>query len=204
MRVLIFCANGIAAFMDFGVGALIISLMTLAFDVPLPPWYLLVGGTLALLPDFDIVLPIIEGENIKSDHHQTLAHRPIVLLPLVTTIGFLIGGWFWAVTAAVCVFWHYVHDTKGFGGAGISWFWPCSQKYWSPLYGAEEPQTPLGHHAMLRELWLRPSSFALCEIAIGLISLAIALHLASVSVLASGALLFLILLGIALVWISYG
>lgn len=205
MRLLVLGANGIAGFMDFGVGALIICLMSLAFDIHLPEWYLLIGGILALLPDSDIILPIIEGNQSEiGDHHQTLAHRPIIMLSLVMMMGILVGGLFWTTTAATCVFWHYVHDTRGFGGGGIAWGWPFFEKYWSPLYGAEEPsRTPPDHQELLGEIWLRPSRLALCEITIGMISLMIAMRLASVPVVVGGTLLFLIFLGMVLVWIGY-
>ena len=90
-----------AAFMDFGVGTLITALIALAFGIELPVWGYLIGGVLGFLPDFDVIWPTLIQDRPNGDHHQTLMHRPIILLPVVAVAGWLIGGTFWSMTAVL-------------------------------------------------------------------------------------------------------
>lgn len=172
-KLLKLCGNAMAAIMDFGVGALITALIGMMFGIDLSIWAYLVGGILGFLPDFDIIWPILIQDRPNGDHHQTLMHRPIILLPIVALVGWLLGGAFWSVTATLCVFWHYLHDTPEFGGGGVAWFWPFSRNYWSILKGAISPERSLmamseaGHKQWLKEKWLRPSTISIREIEIG-------------------------------------
>lgn len=153
--------------------------MALAFGIELPLWAYLIGGILGFLPDFDVIWPILIQDRPNGDHHQTLMHRPIFLLPIVAVTGWLVGGFFWSTTATLCVFWHYLHDTPEFGGGGLAWFWPFSQKYWSILKGGISPERSImamsesEHRKWLEEKWLQPSKISFREIGLGAWSLGI-------------------------------
>lgn len=179
-KFLILCGNAMAALMDFGVGMLIVSLIEWAFGIKIPYWQYLAGGALALLPDFDVLLPIIlKGSPTKEEHHhETIMHRPAFLLPVAAMTGYLIGGNFWAITTVACVFWHFLHDSPEFGGGGIAWFWPVSKKYWS-IIGPFEPLPRTSnreetHYSWLEEKWLRPTKTSAREVGIGTVALAMA------------------------------
>jgi hypothetical protein len=140
------------------------------------------GGVLALLPDFDLVWPIVRqlltGQNIAGNHHETLMHRPIALVPAATVIAYLIGGPYWALTACACVLWHYVHDTKGMGGGGVAWLWPYSGDYWSPAGFAKSTPADVEHDAWIEKHWMRLSATSARELGVGLIALVAAIFIA--------------------------
>lgn len=162
--------------------------------------HLVLGGVLAFLPDFDLIVPILRKryENIPK-HHTTLMHRPIVLLPLASTAAFFIGGPFWALVAFICITWHYVHDTKGFGGGGLQWFWPYSKKEWS-LSGPERPAKQIPFRVWLRDNWMHPSELSVREVAIG--SLALSVACAQWGFLAMCAAFFFSWMGVLGIWTS--
>ncbi len=179
-RLLKLCGNAMAAFMDFGVGTFITALLGLAFGLELPAWAYLVGGVLGFLPDFDVIWSILYRGHPQGDHHQTLMHRPIVILPITAIAGWLLGGAFWSATATACVFWHYLHDTPEFGGGGVAWFWPFSKKYWSFRNEWISPERSVmansetDHKSWIEETWLKPSAISCREIEVGAISIGIA------------------------------
>jgi hypothetical protein len=167
-----FYGNALAGFLDFSVGVLIATLTAHFFGVELAWWQLWVGGVLALLPDFDIAFLILAEKRVNSDHHKSPLHKPLLMLPLVGLIGYAIGGDYWELTALLCVLWHFIHDTPGFGGGGIAWAWPISKKYWS-LTGAH-PLIHASHEEWIRDNWLRPSRMSVREVGLGTLALVIA------------------------------
>lgn len=176
--------SALAAFMDFGVGVLIAAVVAEFIGVEIPIWFLAIGGVLALLPDFDIALPILTLRAPEGNHRETLFHRPVFLLPLATVATWFIGGEYWALTTFLCVLWHYIHDTKPLSEGGIAWFWPLSHNYWS-LMGAEDPKnvnvstSPAEHNAWIEKNWLRLSPMLIREVSLGVIALVLALGLFS-------------------------
>jgi hypothetical protein len=135
------------------------------------------GGILSLIPDFDLVPSVLFGVSPTFDHRQTLFHRPLLVLPIVIALSYLLGGEMWLVITAICVSGHYLHDTNFIGTEyGIAWFWPFSKQYWS-VFGSFTPESPESgsHHEWLRKNWLRPSFMSIREIFVGLVGVGISL-----------------------------
>ena len=201
-KVSILAGNALAAFMDFGIGTAIATFVAQTYGVPLP-WYLVfLGGILSLVPDFDLVLSVLLGVSPAFDHHQTPFHRPLLVLPIVAVLAYLLGGEMWFLITFICVFGHYLHDTNFISTEyGIAWFWPFSQKYWS-VFGSftPDPFVSGSHYVWLRKNWLRPSCMSLREISIGLVGVSISLwYLALPTPLIAG-LLFGFIISIIGVW----
>ena len=111
---------------------------------------------------------------IYGDHHQFITHRPLFGIALSSMLGFFLGGLFWAIVATLCIAWHYLHDTEGFGGGGIAWFWPFSQLYYSPFRIVSQKESLMAQHEeWLETTWLVPSKTSVVEIAIGSVFLGI-------------------------------
>ncbi len=176
-KILFAAAIGMAAFLDFAIGVLIVSLVARVYNSSLQLWHLVLGGALAFLPDFDMIIPLVRKKYAGAeDHHASLMHRPILVLPAVTFAAWWLGGTPWAIVAFLCVFWHFVHDTKQFGDAGLAWFWPFSKKEWS-LVGPEDPPQNPKVVDWIYGRWLTPSPMSFLEITIGATALAIGSYL---------------------------
>jgi hypothetical protein len=175
---LFYVANGMAGFMDFGFGVLIVAVLGFVFGNDLTVWHLVLGGVFAFLPDFDIIPTLVLGKMPKGYHHETLMHRPLLVLPTVVVLGLFAGGSFWSLAAFLCVFYHYVHDSPECGGGGIAWLWPFSKKFWSLSGKAIKLEEYSEEHgAWLERYWLRPSWRSGSEITFGSIALAVGLSL---------------------------
>lgn len=178
-KLLVPAAMAMAAFPDFAVGCFIATVIALTMDVPIQWWYLPLGGILALLPDFDILEPVVQrlitGKQITGNHREaTVLHRPLVILPTVTLAAWAFGGEYWAVTAFLCVLAHYVHDARETGSDGLAWFWPISKKYWW-IGGSFEPRYN-EIEDWLERTWLKPSERSITEMIIGTSALILALN----------------------------
>ena len=180
MKILYLFRNALVAFLDFSAGIFIVSAGSLIAGRESSIVYYIIGGALALAPDFDVFYMYLKRGEIYGDHHQYFTHRPIVGLPLAALIGFAVGGLFWCAVAIICVFWHYVHDTEGpTGGGGIAWFWPFSEKYRSP-WKTSDPKQSLSGQAigrqdeLLESEWLAPSARSVSELVAGTILFSVA------------------------------
>lgn len=162
-----YAANLLAGFMDFGVGALIAAAV-FAAGGSAAWWQLLAGGFFALLPDMDNIWPILRGR-VEKDHHATVMHMPLLVLPLVAIAAFILGGALWGATALLCVLWHYVHDTPPLGG-GIRWLWPL---------GDEKMREQPYHELWIQKNWMRMSRMMVFEVGTGLAALVAAILIAS-------------------------
>ena len=178
-------AIGMMLFADACIGALVVALVGRSWNIWGHMWPLTalgmitLGSVLALLPDLDIAYPLLKGKHDDlHEHHTMLMHRPLLVLPAVTGLAwlvsdFLIGHHLWTVVAFTCIAWHFVHDTYGFGGAGLEWFWPLSKREWSPF---GQPTANL--HVTLAEWlpsWYKPSPLSFREIVIGSAALSLAM-----------------------------
>lgn len=167
-----------AGFLDLCMGALIASatLSTLGYEVL--PWHLAVGAVLAVLPDFDIIIPILTDQKNIESHHTTLAHRPLFLLPIATLAAYLLGGSAFALVAFLCVAWHYLHDTPPLSPSGIAWLWPFDTRFVS-VFGIQEPKVGvLSHDEWITKYWLRPTARSVSEIGVGVAALFVAITIA--------------------------
>lgn len=159
----------LAAYMDFAVGILIAAVVWVYGFHATPTFLtLFAGAILALLPDIDLVWPILRGQ-VQGDHHQLPTHFPLVMLTLVPLAAFVVSGRRGMILAFVCLAWHFIHDTREFGGGGIAWLWPFSSDYWS-LSGSSTPSIA-PHADEMQKLWGTPNAFAVRELAIGSLSL---------------------------------
>jgi hypothetical protein len=165
--------NALAGYLDLCVGAMIAALTAHFFGAEALWWRLGIGSILAVLPDFDIMFSILAAQKVDSAHHRSPLHRPLLVLPLVGLAAYALGGDYWEATALLCVCWHYIHDTRGFGGGGIMWAWPVSKKYWS-LSGAHA-LIHGDHEKWIEEKWMRPSTLSIGEVLLGTLALAVAL-----------------------------
>lgn len=133
---------------------------------------------LAVLPDFDIIPAILLNQEGIENHHTTLMHRPLVVLPAAALAALTLGGSAWALVAFLCVAWHYLHDTPPLSPGGIAWLWPIDRRFMS-LYGAQEPHPgALKHEEWIKACWLRPTLRSTSEIGIGLVALILAVIIA--------------------------
>lgn len=112
-----------------GLASLYIWSWILPYHVGMP---ILVGYAiamfLAVLPDLDVLMQkAMEGKITGT--HKNIMHYPLVIVPLVSLVAFLIFGfsWFWSLVAATALLVHYVHDTVEIG-PGIAWLAPFNTK----------------------------------------------------------------------------
>jgi len=131
MKTIRLLGYGMAMIFDVSVGMLITLLASEAFGANLSIQNCLIGGMLSIAPDVDILYMFIRKGKVYTDHHQFITHRPVFGITIAVLIGWVGGGINWSITATACVFWHYLHDTYGFGGGGIAWLWPFSKYYLS-------------------------------------------------------------------------
>ncbi len=204
MKLLFLAGNILAGFLDFAIGIFVVAMLSSVWGIELSPWVLVVGGIAAVLPDFDVIWFLVSKGKPSGDHHQSIFHRPLVMIPVVGLLALIAGGDFWCAAISVCLFWHYLHDTRGFGGGGIAWFWPFSRKYWS-LTGGQEPESSImatsesGHVEWINTVWLRPSRICVRHTVTGSLLLGIALSL--VTNAQTGIIAFtVVLLSISSLW----
>lgn len=174
--------------MDLGVGALIAVGLAKVFGL-LPNsifWsigLLLVGAILGILPDLDIAFRAMRGHRIDDNHHKTLWHRPLWVLPPVALLGIVVGGmfghpYFGGTLAFVCVLYHYLHDTPD----GIAWFWPVVDRCFAPKGFFDWSETPMeqpGNYDRWTNALLTPSPRYAAEILVAGVSMAFAINIAT-------------------------
>lgn len=209
MRFYRLAAKGFVAFLDFGIGTMLVSLMGAVLGHEVQWWQCLIGGILALAPDLDVVWMFANREGVYTDHHQFITHRPIFGIGVAAIVGYLTGGFFWMATASTCLCWHYVHDTEGFGGGGIAWLWPICGKYIC-FSGFKDPRQSImvegvggeAFNEWLDDVWLRPSRTSVTHLGIG------ALAIGSAAAIFAGSwwgltLALLPAIAVAAIWATY-
>lgn len=199
-------AVGLAMFMDIAVGIFIASafVATGIFESSAPHWFILAaGGVLAVLPDFDLIFPIIgwlfTGKNYAKNHHETVMHWPLFLLPVAGVVGGYFGGPYFALMALACVLWHFLHDASIMGpNDSIRWLFRTRPSYWS-LIGKVDPSfIPMAQ--WLQKNWLRPTRLSLIEIGLGSVALGSAATL-EYSILFGAGVLLVVWAYVASFWI---
>ncbi len=195
-------AKCMAAVMDFGIGALIAVSTLLYFDQEVAWYTFIIGGFMALIPDMDVLPSMMRGKSLEFDHHQTLFHHPLVILPIAVIGAYLLGGFVWALIAAISITYHFLHDTGWFTDTtGISWLWPFSKRCWT-WHGSYPVPGHIDQHVWLGRHWLRPTTKGMIEIGVGVTALGIVVYLQNFTSLLPVLLANLILLGTAFVWLT--
>lgn len=172
MKTIQLIGYGMAMMFDVSVGMFIALLTSKAFGISLSIQNCLIGGILGIAPDVDIVYMFIRKGEVYTDHHQFISHRPTLGITSAVLIGWILGGAYWSVTAAVCMFWHYLHDTDGFGGGGLAWLWPFSNYYLSTkgkMIRPEDSKMNCDPEVWLHSRILSPSKQSLIEFSISAI-----------------------------------
>lgn len=115
-------------FLDIGAGILLSILVGTIFNIDISAFWIISGILFALLPDIDMVSYFIKTRILKKpvDDHRSFTHYPIVYLPLIIATYFIVGAPY-SVLFALCVYFHFIHDTLWLGW-GISWFWPITSR----------------------------------------------------------------------------
>lgn len=172
-RLLFFGAIGMAAFLDFAVGTLIVTGIATWWGFTPAFSHLVLGGVLAFLPDFDLIIPILMRRYARiPQHHTTIMHRPLFLIPTSAAAAWILGGPFWTLVAISAVTWHFLHDSKELGGGGIQWAYPFSQRDWG-LLGAHRPLVQMPFTKWIDSKWLHPRAMSVREIFVGIVCLAV-------------------------------
>lgn len=163
--------RGMAAYADYGSAIFVVGVMAALAAKYLVWWEVFLSGFLQLIPDSDMVLPLLRDDYKEmTQHHSTLMHRPLLILPLSGIVAYMIGGAFWAVATLICVSLHYFHDKSPIGDSDLYLLWPLPRR-WT---GYEDSPQYEGHQ-WLKDRWIRPSRFALTELTVGSIGLLIGL-----------------------------
>lgn len=158
-RLLYFLASAWIAVLDLAVGMMVVFLVETGYHTAAQRLLCyIMGATIAVLPDLDIVFMIVSRGHLDGNHHEALPHRPILMFPVVTLIVGFIGGSEWVVIAWLCLMWHYTHDTHPFGG-GLAWLWPFSNLYWSPVAPPLDPKDSVMATASRQWEWMEQNIF---------------------------------------------
>jgi hypothetical protein len=153
-----YLANALAGYLDFCMGTLIAAVCA-AYAGQAPTVGLLLWGALfALLPDVDLVWPILRGHvRAGYDHRVTLMHRPLFVLVLTCAAVSWSGTGLCLVVALLGLVWHYLHDTPD----GVAWLWPFSARKFL------EPQPGQPHEKWVEETWCQFSRRGIGEVTAG-------------------------------------
>ena len=200
-------ANGLAAFQDLATGALFAVLLGRLEGVPLEWWYVAGGAFLMVLPDFDLIYPLLRrvltGRHIDSDHHESVFHWPLFMLPVVTVTAWTLGGSYWGLLAFFCLFFHYIHDGSNRQPEDrILWFFRIRPRYWSAR-DQTDPAKKLNHDQWIQYKWLQPSDLSIREVTIGSIACGLATVLLTTQILPALLIMFIAWAGVITFWKTY-
>jgi hypothetical protein len=115
-------------FLDIGAGILLSIFVGTIFNIDISPLWILLGVIFALLPDIDMVSYFIKTRVLKKsvNDHRSFTHYPIMYIPIIIATYFIFGAPY-SLLLALCVYFHFIHDTFWLGW-GISWFWPATSR----------------------------------------------------------------------------
>ncbi len=163
-------ANGLVAALDFCLGAFLCVWILHGFGIQATALHAIIGGLLGLLPDIDLPSQFMKKQGEQIDHHTTLFHFPLLMIPACAFVAGLIGGQRWGCVTAACLLMHYLHDMTGPYG-GLMFFWPFTTDMFG-VHGRERHGfskreiyiRDFGHDHWIRTYWMRPSVLSIPEL----------------------------------------
>ena len=96
-----------------------------------------VGVISALLPDLDYVWKAIQTKRLPHSEHRDGLHYPLIVVPVVGLLGFLINPAVGLVLALGTLS-HFIHDSVGIG-FGIKWLVPFKKNSYLFLFQIKTP-----------------------------------------------------------------
>lgn len=101
------------------------------FEMPLNPWWILLGAIFALLPDLDFFVEYFQRGTVggkKLGAHRVLTHIPLLfVVPAILLYVFVSTPL--AILFLVCILWHFAHDSHAMG-YGYRLLYPFSNKFY--------------------------------------------------------------------------
>lgn len=85
------------------------------------------GVISALWLDLDSLSILKKGAGKWTHEHRDLLHLPLIVLPVVFIVGYVLLGGYYAMVLFLATFSHLIHDSSGIGW-GIKWLYPFSFK----------------------------------------------------------------------------
>jgi len=185
-RIFYLCAVGLAAFQDLAAGAAFATILGTLSHTQLEWWHIVCGALFFVLPDFDLITPILRrvflGERIAFNHHETVFHWPIFMIPMITIAAWSTGDSYWGLLAFFGLSFHYLHDASNMVPADrLRWIFRPFPKFWS-LENRDDPGY-VESDEWIKSCWMKPSAFAMREIMIGSICVGIATFLLTFDVI---------------------
>lgn len=101
------------------------------FEVPLSPWWLILGVAFALLPDIDFLIELVQRGTVggkKLGAHRVLTHIPLLFL-MPGILLYLFASPPLALLFLSCILWHFVHDIHAMG-YGYRLLYPFFDKFY--------------------------------------------------------------------------
>jgi hypothetical protein len=141
-------------FLDILLGTFWAFLTSAVFDVPLTPWWVLLGIVFALLPDLDFWLEYLRRGTVGGKtlgDHRVLTHIPLLFV-IPAVILFIYGGAALGTLFILGVYGHFVHDATGMG-YGYRLFYPFSPLFYKFFSDQEGNICRDRKHLMVR--WTR-------------------------------------------------
>ena len=127
--------------LDIGIGIFSAIVIGQVFTMPLTPALVVLGITLALLPDLDFLYVLLR-RGPRDVHavirHRDLLHYPVLYLPVGAAVALFFGPQ-WAILFLLASMGHFMHDSIGLGW-GIPWFWPFANRNYTFFYRYTVPK----------------------------------------------------------------
>ncbi len=133
------------------------------------------GAFCALLPDildFFWFLSASKGKE-AGDHHDRFSHSPLWIL-IMGCVGFLLGGPYYATIGALCLLWHFIHD---------SWLGDSPYFNWLNPIGKNNSHTLPVPLLVWLQNWLQPTNRSTKESVLGAGAVFLALFISGFPIL---------------------
>ena len=166
-----YIGNALAGYLDFCMGVLIAAACATLMGQTPTLLLLLWGALFALLPDIDLLWPILRGR-VRRDYNHRFSpmHMPPLVLGLVFAVLLCAFGpsSVWTIVALLGLLWHYAHDMP----EGLVWFPPFTH------LSTGVPR-PVDHDKWLERTWCSFSLRGMSEVAGGTLLLVVPFMLTS-------------------------